>query len=116
MARTLTYNTPQILADLLAYLRTPGFTCFAPSDVANYRAIDQVHVLMRHGDCERTYIFNVRKPEMLAGPCKSGHRESPPASFWKEVEALSKEFSSIVAAYSTVQVVRRRDPSLASPY
>lgn len=117
MARTLIFNTSQIRTDLLAYLRASGgFTHFKPLDVANYEAIGQVHLVMTHGHCEKTYIFDVREPQMLAGDCKPGHEEQPPDEFWAEVETIGKEFASIVTANSTVQVIRRRDPSLESPY
>lgn len=116
MARTLIYDSTKISTELLTYLRRGGFTYFRPQDVANYVAIGQVHVRMTHGDCEKTYVFKTRDPEMLAGQCTPGHDEQPPADFWDEVEAMGLEFASITTANSTVQVVRRRDPSLASPY
>lgn len=117
MARTLKIDTAGIRSDLLAYLRTPGFKYFTPRDVANYQATGTIVVPLTDGDCVTDLVFNCKSGCVTSyDRCGAvpGHARDP--AYWDEVNAIGAEFASISAARTTITEVRRRDPSLPTPF
>jgi hypothetical protein len=118
MAKTLIVDATQVRTDLLTYLHGTSFVYSQPRDVANYAALGQVALRMTHGGCEADLVFDCNTAELTSyDRCTDGTAGADrDPEYWAEVQAIGAEFASIAAANSTVQVVRRRDPSLPSPF
>lgn len=106
MAKKLNINKAGLCADLLKYLRVPGFAYFQPKDVAHYKAQDMIVVVLTEGECATELIFNYAKgcvsTRDRCGTIPAHQRNS---AFWDEMNAIGAEFAVIAAKHTTVQTV-----------
>lgn len=106
-----------IRAELLPYLRMPGFEFFEPTDVADYTGIHQVWVRTRLDSmCKRTMIFDYHEPMLSFDDLRIGVSEGPPpAAYVAEIMAMSAFFAGLGDKHSTVLPIRNRPTPPGQP-